>query len=158
MDHLGVKSRGIAYVVTERRIVDLILPDGSTDAASLSISEATLSNDGKVGLSISLASGELCAVADDYFTALQALRRDLESCGILIKCYGSSRNVNPSPMIQSMGDGDLAYRLTLGRPTMMSDRVSIFDSGPDVEAVSVDDQDRFYDQWFASPKTTLNDQ
>ena len=85
-----------------------------------------------------------------YFRALCDLRQQLEASGLLVACYGGSENVYPSPMIESMGCGDKAYRLTLGMPARTQDLVSIFDHGDDVVPATVESQERFYELWLTS--------
>jgi hypothetical protein len=85
-----------------------------------------------------------------YFYALCGLRKQLEAIGLLIFCYGAIENVFPSPMIEAMGYGEKAYRLTLGRPALMQDLVSIFDYEANLIPVTVQKQSEFYDKWLRS--------
>lgn len=85
-----------------------------------------------------------------YFYALTALREQLENIGFTIECNGSSENVFPSPMISSMGNGEMAYRLTLGRPARSADLVNIFERGVEGTYTSVKRQQEFYDRWLKS--------
>ena len=87
-----------------------------------------------------------------FFRTLCMIREQVEELGMLVKCYGSSINVYPSPMIESMGCGEKAYRLELGKPALMSDLVVIFDSGVDVEPSKVSSQQEFYKEWINSLK------
>lgn len=87
-----------------------------------------------------------------YFRALASIRGELERSNVAIECYGASENVYPSPMIESMGNGEKAYRLTMTRPARDVDIVSIFESGPDLIPSTVAQQRHFYDQWISSLK------
>lgn len=87
---------------------------------------------------------------DDYFSALQGLREELEAEGIQIMCNGAARNVYPSPMQQSMGSGNKAYKLVLGRSAKMADVVDIFECEDNLEYTSVDEQKQFYTEWLNS--------
>lgn len=87
---------------------------------------------------------------EGFFDALCEIRRTLETEGKLLGCYGSSKNVFPSPMIRSMGYGEKAYRLKLGKQAKTKDLVSIFEAGPDVEAASCAEQEAFYREWLQS--------
>ena len=87
-----------------------------------------------------------------YFQALCSLRNQLEARGLLMVCYGAIENVFPSPMIEAMGYGEKAYQLTLGKPALMQDLVSIFDSRDDLIPVTVQKQREFYDKWLRSLK------
>lgn len=103
----------------------------------------------KLRLEIEGQAFETCSDVS-YFRALLSLRSELETVGILLDCYGSSLNVFPSPMIESMGDGEKAYRLTMGSPARETDLVCIFETGPDVVPSTVAEQSDFYDRWIAS--------
>ena len=67
-----------------------------------------------VAVEIKLPSKTFFAKAESYFEALQCIRKDLEPDGIQILCNGAARNVYPSPMMLSMGEGRTAYKVTLG--------------------------------------------
>ena len=49
-----------------------------------------------------------------------------------------------------MGQGLKAYKQELGRQAMRSDLVMIFNSGPDVQPASVEEQEEFHYQWLQS--------
>lgn len=94
--------------------------------------------------------GEFAGSEWNYFHALCQIRRQLEEAGWRPVCYGSGRNVYPSGMCCDMGQGLQAYRLKLGRHAILEDLVPIFDSGPDVLPVSVEEQERFREDWLQS--------
>jgi hypothetical protein len=104
----------------------------------------------QVNIRLHLAAIELEASADDFFSALVAIRAELDAKGIRLMNYGSSLNVYPSPMSRSMGSGEKAYRLTVGEQAKTADLVSIFETGPDVKPSTVSDQERFYQEWLSS--------
>lgn len=93
---------------------------------------------------------EFVGTGADYFSAFQEVRRQLEPLNIRALCYGACRNVYPSGMLRDMGAGLRAYKLSFGKKPERSDTVEIFDNGPDMDIGSVDDQDRFYNQWLSS--------
>jgi hypothetical protein len=102
-----------------------------------------------------LESGGLILEAQEqrgYFQALCSLRSQLEAGGRLIVCYGAVENVFPSPMIEAMGYGEKAYQLTLGKPALTQDLVSIFDFRDDLIPATVQKQREFYDKWLRSLK------
>jgi hypothetical protein len=101
-------------------------------------------------LALRFTGKEITASEDDFFEALCAIRRQLESEGLQPHCYGASRNVFPSTMSRETGGGLKAYKLTLGNAAKMNDIVFIFDSGPDVEPVTVTEQEVYYNQWLKS--------
>jgi hypothetical protein len=86
---------------------------------------------------------------DDFFAALAALRTQLEAEGLLLACFGCSRNVYPSPMDRDSASAR-AYRLTLGRQAVEKDRVPLFASGPGIEPATMAEQQAFRDEWFRS--------
>jgi hypothetical protein len=86
----------------------------------------------------------------DYFEALCKIRLQLEARGHIVACYGAARNVFPSGMARDMGAGLKAYRCHLGKAAQMADLVSIFESGPDLEVASVEEQHAFHQKWVAS--------
>ncbi|MBA3314066.1 MAG: hypothetical protein H0T47_12375 [Planctomycetaceae bacterium] len=94
--------------------------------------------------------GEFTAKEWNYFAALCRIREQLEEKGWRPVCYGSSRKVYPSGMCCDMGRGLTAYRMEMGRQAFQRDQVRVFDSGPDVESASVDEQEKFRDAWLQS--------
>lgn len=101
-------------------------------------------------LALSFGGRIFSASAADFFEALLSLRRQIEPDGMRLNVYGASRNVWPSGMSRSLGLGLQAYRMTKGKQALSQDLVSIFASGPDVEAVSIAEQEQFKSEWFAS--------
>ena len=85
--------------------------------------------------------------ATDSFSTLHNLRRKLQKDGMDLFCYGSSRNVFPSAMSRA---GSKAYKAFLGQQGRTKDLVDIFEKGPDIEMVSVEEQAAFHRQWFES--------
>ena len=96
------------------------------------------------GRSLSAASPE------GYFHAMVEVRKVLEAQGLRPLCFGACANVSPSPMVCSMGSGELAYRLTLGQPARRQDLVSVFDADGTVVPVPADVQAAFHEKWLAS--------
>jgi hypothetical protein len=103
---------------------------------------------GLVSLKLQYPGGEVTGHAPDYFGALCQIRVELEAAGWRPLCYGGSRNVYPSGMCRDMGRGLKAYKLQLGRPAALTDLVQIFDTGPDVEPSSVEEQKQFWQAWL----------
>jgi hypothetical protein len=87
---------------------------------------------------------------EGYFRALCKIRLQLEARGALIVCNGASKNVYPSPMIEAMGCGERAYQLSMGKPALTVDLVSIFDSAPGMVPSTVEEQQKFYNAWLES--------
>ncbi len=87
------------------------------------------------------------ARAPDCFDAFCKIRLLLERDSLSPYCYGASLNVYPSGMCRDMGEGLVAYRLQLGKESNRNDLVGIFDQGDDVIPSSVENQQRFFDEW-----------
>lgn len=90
------------------------------------------------------------ATGTDYFESFVAIRNRLASRSITPLCYGASRNVWPSGMACDMARGLVAYKLRRGSQATELDMVNIFDSGPDVDAASPDEQEAFSRAWQGS--------
>lgn len=115
----------------------------------IEIAEFVLEHDPPpVRLTLRRWGGTLTREAHDFFDALREIRVELEKEGILVNCYGASRNVHPSGMQRSVGLGKQAYKLVAGKPR--EETVHIFDSGPDVDPCTVLEQMEFYRTWSAS--------
>jgi hypothetical protein len=93
---------------------------------------------------------EIKGEGDDSFEAFCRVREELESRGWLPLCYGASRNVYPSGMCRDMGGGTVAYKLIMGQLARLEDLVEIFDTGPDVEPATVNEQYKYWRTWLAS--------
>ena len=134
----------------ETHPVELLLPDGSSIKGQFHIWDWEPEDRNKVRLALEYTGKTLTRTEYDYFTAMIEIRRELETDGILLKCYGASKNVYPSRMALDMGAGWKAYKTTLGQQAKTSDLVSIFESGPDVEPATVEEQKAFHEAWFDS--------
>lgn len=88
--------------------------------------------------------------AENYFYALVELRKKLEIQNIKLLCKGCSEHVYPSPMILSMGDAVMAYKLTLGKQAFQKDLVNIFEPCKCDEYATVEQQYKYYERWIAS--------
>jgi len=128
----------------------LIFADGSTIPAKFHVWDADPEDQSMIRLELELPDRHLTRTDTDYFAALRAIRRELEKEGLRISCYGASKNVYPSNMSLSMGAGEKAYRLKLGEHANPSDIVFIFDRGPDVMPATIEEQDRFFEEWTKS--------
>ncbi len=128
----------------EQYIVSAILPDGRAVKGVFRLSE----EEQDVSLSFELLSRNLNAKASDYFEAMVDIRRELEKDGVLLHCYGASKNVYPSGMGRDMGAGLKAYKMILGEQARMEDLVFIFDTGDDVKPATVSEQKEFFERWL----------
>jgi hypothetical protein len=106
----------------------------------------------EVRLVIRWAAGEAVEVDWNYFAALCRVREHLAALGLTPRCYGACRNLVLSGMCLDMALGAKGYLARLGQPTRLSDLVSIFETGPDMELVSVAEQEEFKRAWLRSLK------
>lgn len=130
--------------------VTLLCRSESMAATLVQSEDALASGEPICRLELSFGGRRILASGSDFFEALLSLRRQIEADGTLLNVYGASRNVWPSGMSRSMGLGLKAYRMTKGKQALMRDLVNIFATGPDVEPVTVAEQEKFKDEWFAS--------
>jgi hypothetical protein len=132
--------------MTDRYSIALVR-DGRHEPAEIELVEEA---SGRIRLILRGAGLKVEAESDDSFSALQDVRRVLEKDGLAAYCYGSSRNVYPSGMSRSMGDGRRAYRLSLGNQGRMADLVDIFTAGSDIQLATVREQEEFVQLWIDS--------
>ena len=132
------------------RKIQVIHHDGHSIIGLLTIQDEDPDDPDLVRVSLSVEGEEIGASADDCFSALCKIRTVLEARLLRLRCYGAGRNVHPSAMSQGMGIGNFAYKITMGRPARSLDIVDIFDTGPEVDAVTVEDQRLFFERWISS--------
>jgi hypothetical protein len=123
---------------------------GRRTQATLTVWEAPATSPTPAALRFEYDGTSIDVQARDYFSAMTAIRRRLEVDGRLLCCNGAGRNVYPSGMGLSMSLGALAYKHRLGERPTERDQVSIFDVDDDIEPSTVDEQDRFIEEWKAS--------
>lgn len=78
----------------------------------------------------------------DLWNAFLALRKNLESEGIMLCCNGARPDVWPSGMAGQMGDGRSAYKARPGKRPSRDDLVDILAPTPCSEVVTVEEQVR----------------
>ena len=101
-------------------------------------------------LQLRLGTSQFSGEGPDYFEALCEVRRQLEAQGLLLRSYGGSRNLVLSGMCRDVGAGLSGYRVSAGKRPVRADLVRIFDTGPDVEPATVDEQKAFGRAWLQS--------
>ena len=84
----------------------------------------------------------------DCFAAFCEVRKQLERQQLRPVCYGASINVWPSHMCRDMENGLRAYRMRAGGNARADDLVPIFETGPDVEPASVEEQEQWFLRWL----------
>lgn len=93
--------------------------------------------------------GTTYAEDSNYFACLQKVRLAYEKHGSFLMCQGARPNVYPSRMSMSMGKGQKAYVLQLGKQAS-GELVNIFDPAEVSEVSTVDEQLDFYTKWIES--------
>lgn len=137
----------------ESKVVEIVSSDGRRTPGEFRLWEESPEDTDKVLLELRFGDRVLTVNRESgFFDALCAVRKTLELEGLRPLCFGASKDVYPSPMIRSMGSGERAYRLTLGRPARTEDLVSVFDADLSVVPVSVEEQEAFYRKWLESLK------
>lgn len=134
----------------EHKTVTLCTKDKDCLTANLTIYEPDPNDGDKVLLELTVNEQTISYAHDDFFTALQMIRRDLEQQHLQIRCNGAARNVYPSPMQFDMGPVYKAYKLSLGQQAQTADLVHIFECDAGLEFVSVAEQKAYYDEWIHS--------
>lgn len=90
-------------------------------------------------------------MGNDYYEALQQLRRQLHIHSLDLNCYGSCVNVAPSIASRDRTRGRLACRLTLGREPREDTLVDIFTKPQDALPLGTpDEQHKFLSTWRKS--------
>lgn len=131
------------------RPVDILSPDKTTVHGTFLLQNEDRDNRKCALITLQYLNRQLSASNAGYFHALMDIRLELEKEGILLKCYGASRNVWPSGMGLSMG-GSKAYKQFLGKQCDIRDLVSVFDSGSDIDPCTVEEQRQFHKEWLLS--------
>jgi len=123
--------------------------DGRITDATLVIEDIFEDNIDYIMLELSIGNHKWYAKSDESaFRALIEIRKKI--IPIKLYCYGASRNVYPSPMMESMGGGFKAYKLLPGRRARTEDIVNIFDYEDGLDIVDTDEQEEYYNQWLSS--------
>lgn len=134
----------------DKKQVKLISDTKCSILADLILYEESPTNEDMVLIEIIIDGQKIIVEREDFFTALQDLRKELKKRSIQIACNGAARNVYPSPMQISMGSGRMAYRLNMGQQARNSDVVDIFDCDEDLVFVDIEEQSNYYAAWLKS--------
>jgi hypothetical protein len=101
------------------RPVEVLMPDGSVAHGEFHVWLPTSSRVSRLDLRI--GTRHLSKSASTHWDALRQIRFELEQEGMLLRCYGASRNVSPSGMSLDMCGGVRAYRLYPDRASSRED-------------------------------------
>jgi hypothetical protein len=132
------------------KAVEVLLPKKSIVQGKFHLWHEDPNNRKFARITLQFSDREFSSSNISCFYALKNIRRELEREGILLKCYGASRNVWPSGMSTSMRRGEMAYKLFLGKKGDIKDLVSIFDSDSDVDPCNFEEQKKFNGEWLVS--------
>ena len=128
----------------------LIVPTGEKIRAEFHVWKSAPDNPAHVQLGLHFGTTKITVVATNFFAAMCAIRRGIETIQLRLNCYGASRNVQASPMPFILDKGEKVFRLKLGEEAQTSGIVSIFDTGTDVDPVTFDEQQAFFEAWKRS--------
>lgn len=134
----------------EKRKVRLHSDNDKYFMGELVMYEEAPNDEDMVELEIIIDEKSISCKSENFFSALQEIRKELEGKGIQILCNGASENVYPSAIQLSMGYGDKAYKLNLGQQARSIDIVDIFNCDTDLKFVSRDEQMNYYERWIRS--------
>ena len=137
--------------MSEAKPVAIRAPDGATIQGTFLLWDESPDDPDAVRLDLSFDERAVSADSDvGYFDALSRIRQVIEPDGYRIFCFGASKGVYPSGMSRSMGAGDKAYKLEMGRAATMKDLVSIFDTDASIIPVALGEQQAYFDEWMGS--------
>ena len=88
--------------------------------------------------------------SENAFDALTAVRRQLDSLGILLGVEGARLHSTSSGMMRDQGGGLTVIRLTLGQQGRREDQHDTFGEAPFREVATVEAQDAFFTRWLDS--------
>jgi hypothetical protein len=97
--------------------------------------------------------GEIKGIDWHFFESFRRVREQLALQDLYPVCYGASRQIVVTGMAIDMGLGLKVYKAQLGCFLGRNQLVHIFDSGTDVEPVSVEAQQEFQHEWVRSVKS-----
>lgn len=101
-------------------------------------------------ISITIDDFNIEKTGENYFDTLIEIREILESKNIKLLCKGCCKYVYPSAMIISMGRGQKAYQLEMGKQAKMESLVDIFDACSSEEYATIEEQKQFFNEWCNS--------
>jgi hypothetical protein len=137
--------------MSQAKPVAIQIPDGATIQGSFYLWDESPGDPDSVRLELSFQGRSVTADSGvGYFDALAHIRQQIEPDGYRLLCFGASKGVYPSGMSRSMGVGDKAYKLEMGKATVTKDLVSIFDSDASVVPATLEEQQASFDEWMES--------
>lgn len=134
----------------EKITVKLLLNGEKPTFEDLFLYEEAPNDEDMVLIETTVSGQRIHIKGENFFSALQALREELEKGNLQIVCNGAAKSVYPSPMQMSMGSGRKAYKLSMGQQAKNSDVVDIFDCDEELEFVDRDEQSKYYTEWLKS--------
>jgi hypothetical protein len=102
-------------------------------------------------VAIAVRDQEVSCAGADLFDALVAVRRELESRGILVGINGARRDVYPSQMLRQASQGRFAYVLSFPRQSAPTGSVDILAPAAFEDIGTVEEQRAWFERWASSP-------
>ncbi|HCL04141.1 MAG TPA: hypothetical protein DHW61_17325 [Lachnoclostridium phytofermentans] len=87
----------------EKKIVKLLLNKEKSTFVDLFLYVEAPDNEEMLLIETTINGEKINLKSENFFSALQTLRKELENINIQIVCNGAARKVYPSPMQMSMG-------------------------------------------------------
>ncbi len=132
----------------EPRSIQLRHSSGSVSTASVLTSVELPAE--RCVIVLSVDDTTVTAEGSDFFRAFKEMRSELATMGFIPQCYGANRNAMTSGMSMDMSGGLSVYVAATGDPLSRVKVVGIFDSGPDLDPVTVEEQEAFGGQYTDS--------
>jgi hypothetical protein len=102
----------------------------------------------RASITIRWSGNQLTGAEWNFFDAMCQVRTQLATLGLTPRCYAACRNLVVSPLAADMGRGEKGYLVEPGKRAKEANLVGIFDSGPDMDLTSVEEQRAFTRQWW----------
>ena len=131
--------------------IAVLKPDEAIVIGEFLLWDESPSNPDAVRLELTIGGSRITADSEEgFFEAMTQIRHVVEPKGYRLLCFGSSRGVYPSGMSGAMGTGEIAYKLTMGKPALSQDLVSIFETDPSIIPVTYKEQQDYFNEWLSS--------
>lgn len=134
----------------EKKIFKFSFNKGTSISEEMVLLEQAPEDKKMVLLKLNICDQKISCKSADFFSALWALRKELEKSNIQILCNGAAKNVYPSPKQLEEDFGRRAYKLNIKKKAVPEDSVNIFDCDDSLNFVDTNEQLKFYDEWKQS--------
>lgn len=138
----------------EEHSITLLARDGAEHPAQVVLEYGDGAEGGlaahEVRITLTWSGGLTAAVAGAFFSAFVRIREHLLRDGLTPRCYGACRNLVLSGMSADMMRGLGGYLVKLGAPRGAGPFVRIFESGPEMDLATPQEQAEYKEAWRAS--------